>query len=198
MSSVGDTATLRTVSPTTSSGFVPFHQDISPVDLSHALTFWTLVDPDGAGKKSPGLRFVVPRDGRRLEKRAHNTDTTGCHEIAELGLSMDDFYWTPTINVGDIVIFDPYAPHASFADRQMTQPRTSVDLRVAPFEARRANSFLTAGHGLVLFDQYGMVGPTRVLSTSPSTFEYGRLDSNPEPLDAALGKALHLAQTTPF
>jgi hypothetical protein len=198
MSTTGDTATIRTVSPATDVGLVKFHQDISPVDLLRCLTFWVLVSADGAGKKSPGLKFVVSNGARTAAKMPHKLDETGYHEVDDLRLSIDQFYWTPEINVGDIVIFDPYAPHASYSDERMTENRTSVDLRVAPFDAARANSILDAGQGLVLFNQKRMIGPTRLISAPPAKFEYGPLDEAEGAADRSLSTAFKLAKRTQF
>jgi hypothetical protein len=198
MSTTGTTATIRTVSAATDVGLVNFHQDISPVDLLQCLTFWVLVGLDGAGKKSPGLKFVISNGDRRAAKMPHKLDDTGYHEVDDLRLSIDQFYWTPEINVGDVVIFDPYAPHASYSDGRMTENRISLDLRVTPFDAARANSILDAGHGLVLFNEERMIGPTRLISASPPKFEYGPLGEAEGVADHSLSIAFELAKSTPF
>lgn len=158
MSAAGVSATLRTVKAVNTGGLVPFHQDISPVSMSRTLTFWIAISPDGIGRSAPGLRFIASRRDRRRKKMAHRTSTDGNHETMP-GLADHEFFWTPEINVGDVMIFDPYVCHASYMNTDMTEPRTSVDLRVSPFEEKQAESYLAAGHGLVVFNRAQMSAP---------------------------------------
>ena len=197
MSTVGTSASIRSVSAHTEAGLVKFHQDISPVGIARSLTFWILIEPREAGIEVPGLRFIVPKTGRRREHERHMADAFGYHEFADLRLSMDEYYWTPSIEVGDVVIFDPFSPHATYVANGMVAPRTSVDLRVMRFDAARANSLLENRHGLILFDRDGMLGPTRVAATQPDTeFEYGSLGT--EAPGRALTDAFERAKVTRF
>lgn len=59
LSSSGTTASIGTVLATSQTGVVPFHQDVSPVDINRALTFWIAIDPDHIGRDAPGLRFIA-------------------------------------------------------------------------------------------------------------------------------------------
>jgi hypothetical protein len=161
LSSAGTTASIRTVLPTSQGGVVPFHQDVSPVDISRALTFWIAIDPDRIGRDAPGLRFIASIATRRTRVMAHHTDASGLHELAP-GLQPDEFFWTPEINAGHVMIFDPYSPHASFSDSKMTLPRTSVDLRVCAFKRRQARAYLASGHGPIIFNKYEMMAPSRI------------------------------------
>jgi hypothetical protein len=172
LSSAGTTATIRTVGPTSKIGLVPFHQDISPVGISRALTFWVAVSPDHIGREAPGLRFIASTKTRCNMPMAHQVDSSGAHEIGAPELGFREFCWTPEINVGDVMIFDPYVRHASYSVASMTRPRTSVDLRVTGFDLRQAVSYLDAGHGPILFDQTDMIAPARAIFDGTSKLEY--------------------------
>ena len=194
LSSAGTKATIRTVGSTNQIGLVPFHQDISPVGISRALTFWVAISPDRIGRDAPGLRFIASTKARRTVPVAHQIDTSGSHEIANPGLRSQEFFWTPEINVGDVMIFDPYVCHASFSAASMSRPRTSVDLRIAQFDVRQAISYLDAGHGPILFDQTDMIAPARAISGEKSGFEYDPDDVKGAALRSAFEKRSHETQ----
>jgi hypothetical protein len=190
MSMVGTIGSVRTVSAETLKALVKPHQDAHAVALPVFLTFWTLIEPEGAGAVAPGLRLVVARDGHRRESRDHQVNEQGDVEISSTPrLSFDEYYWAPVMNPGDIVIFDPFICHASLARPDMTQPRTSVDIRIAPFEAACARNFLGPDYGLVLFDGQEMKTPRR-FHGEPVQVDYG--ESKGSPLDQALASAQRL------
>ena len=168
LSSAGTTASIRTVAPS-KGGLVPFHQDISPVDIQRALTFWVAIDPDGIGQDAPGLRFIASTKTRRTKIMLRDVSS---HELIGPGLRSNEFFWTPRIDAGDVMIFDPYVPHASYSDSAMTLPRTSVDLRVSRFDPRQAISYSKAGHGAIIFDRTEMVVPAVMVAERPPEFAY--------------------------
>jgi hypothetical protein len=168
LSSCETSASIRTVARA-ETGLVPFHQDISPVAIERALTFWIAIDPDDIGEKAPGLRFIASTKSRRSRIMSRNTET---HELTKPGLNSDEFFWTPKINAGDVMIFDGYAPHASYSHDAMTLPRTSVDLRISRFDAQQAISYLKAGHGSLIFDREEMIAPTGRIADAPPEFSY--------------------------
>ncbi len=92
LSSAGTTATIRTVGPTSKIGLVPFHQDISPVGMSRALTFWVAISPDRIGRDAPGLRFIASTKTRRNLPVVHQVDSSGAHEIVAPELGSREFY----------------------------------------------------------------------------------------------------------
>jgi hypothetical protein len=91
LAAAGTSASIRTVGRS-ASGLVPFHQDISPVDIDRSLTFWVAIDPDGIGRAAPGLRFIASTDGRR--SRIMKRDITS-HELIEPGLRSNEFFGLP-------------------------------------------------------------------------------------------------------
>ncbi len=103
LSSAGTTASIRTVAPS-KGGLVPFHQDISPVDIQRALTFREAIDPDGIGQDAPGLRFIASTKTRRTKIMLRDVSS---HELIGPGLRSNEFFWTPKIDAGDVMIFDP-------------------------------------------------------------------------------------------
>jgi hypothetical protein len=167
LSSVATSASIRTVAA--SKGLVHFHQDVSPVAIDRALTFWVAIDPDGIGQHAPGLRFIASTESRRSRMMLRDAST---HELIRPGLRSNDFFWTPKIESGDVMIFDGYVPHASYSDSAMTLPRTSVDLRVSPFDPQQAISYVEAGHGSIIFDRTEMFGPNGLKTLSPLEFGY--------------------------
>jgi hypothetical protein len=168
LSSVATTATIRTVAPA-KAGLVPFHQDISPVAIDRALTFWVAIDPDAIGEHAPGLRFIASTKSRWSRMMSRDAST---HELTKPGLRRGDFFWTPKINAGDVMIFDGHAPHASYSHNAMTLPRTSVDLRVSQFTPHQAISYLKAGHGPVIFNREEMIAPAGLIAETPPEFSY--------------------------
>jgi len=168
LSSFETSASIRSVAHT-GTGLVPFHQDISPVAIDRALTFWIAIDPDDIGEKAPGLRFIASTRSRRSRMMSRNATT---HELTRPGLRADEFFWTPKINAGDVMIFDGYAPHASYSHDAMALPRTSVDLRISRYDAQQAISYLKAGHGSLIFDREEMIAPVGRTANAPPEFSY--------------------------
>lgn len=173
LSATGTNSSVRTVSAQLS-GLIPFHQDIAPVGVRKSLTFWFAIEPDSIGVEAPGLRFIASTTNRRRRRIDHRKHTDrDAYEIKSEALREDEFFWTPEFRAGDIVIFDPLVPHASFGTPDMSQPRTSVDIRVMPFTVEGAALYRSQpGFGAVLFDGDHMVWPSALADPDSMLFEY--------------------------
>lgn len=183
----GGLGTIRTLEHG-KAGAAPWHQDIDPVGMHRSVTIWVLIDPDDAGVVAPGLRLVLSD----ADRPAH-TQHSSRHEILDLRLSLDQYFWEPRIRVGDLLLFDPYVAHSSLVSEGMTLTRTSVDFRIEPYEPARASRMVKENFGLVLFDRDHMIAPTRLLSSDPAVqqFGYGTVDGAPPSpaLDAKFDRA---------
>lgn len=108
---------------------------------------------------------------------------TGGHAINKAKLRPHEFFWAPEMRPGDVMFFDPLAPHSSCSTSEMTEPRTSVDIRVMPFDVDQTRNFReTPGFGAIVFDDKGMIAPSAILDGK--TFEYDSSGASPAVAEA--------------
>jgi ectoine hydroxylase-related dioxygenase (phytanoyl-CoA dioxygenase family) len=116
---------LREQIPESSMG-LRWHQDYAPMQLKpgeDGVVCWVPLDP------IDGLRpsMVVAKECQRLR---HMRDDHRFLVIdPSCGFEPEDGVIITDLEEGDIVTFSPYAPHRTYSNRMMTQPRYSLDLR---------------------------------------------------------------------
>jgi Phytanoyl-CoA dioxygenase (PhyH) len=124
---------------------VDFHVDAQfHQDHKFTINFWTPLTP--CGQTSPGLQVILlgmdatkkyleynpegypPEPGDALYMNKFRTKKMQSTILKENGLL--NYLWAPSFNVGDVLVFNNYAMHASYITPSMTEARTSVELRL--------------------------------------------------------------------
>lgn len=121
---------IRYCEPTGWKNYIPWHQDL--LDRSdNFLTCWIpLVEID---QDTPAIQFVP----KKLHDKLHQQDGVAVtygdgmndEEVTQLAGSSR---YVPKMSVGDVVLFDPYTAHRSYAEEGMTKSRLSIDIRINP------------------------------------------------------------------
>lgn len=128
---------IRQFDPTRSRGetVIPFHQDAFafPNGLS-IINCWTLLYPEECGETSPGLDFlpVKLRAPIKLEARPAS-ETYGFLESShdELRrLEGKQAPITPSVRIGDVLMFNELAVHRTSLHDGLTQARVSAEVRL--------------------------------------------------------------------
>jgi hypothetical protein len=175
MSMAAISGSYRRVSASTTNAHIPWHQDHGPVGLPRMMTCWTLLFPEACGSDSPGVEFIVQRD--RGAFIPHKLHSTGYQFVESVPVFAGDFRWQPIVRIGDILVFDGYTPHRSFATETMTQYRVSTDFRFSDFDAAIAHSLLVHKHAPVIATDDGVFGPIR-RADNAFGYEFGHAEGN--------------------
>lgn len=122
---------IRRCDPAIWKNYLPWHQDIFARD-DRFLTCWMplrMIDSD-----TPGLDLVPCKVTKKLAEQDgldvsyNNIGLTEDFINKEVG----KIRWTPRMNVGDILIFDPYCPHRTSYSDDFKNERFSIDIRIHP------------------------------------------------------------------
>jgi hypothetical protein len=123
-----------------------FHQDAigvayacdDPQQRPPMLTFWvTLTD---AGVTAPGLEYVpiAVSERRELKEGGHWTEPTDTSDpalLAAIEMFGAENLVHPAFQAGDVLILSENTYHRTYATRDMTQARVSMDIRVRKVKA---------------------------------------------------------------
>ena len=121
---------IRTISPGPEE--LPFHQDQTLVE-SALLNIWLPLTP--CGTDAPGLEVALtpktellattgPQESNRLVERKQITRELIVDTFGERAL------WHPTFEPGDALVFSGSTVHRTYVTEAMTEPRTSIELRL--------------------------------------------------------------------
>jgi hypothetical protein len=114
---------------------IPFHQDAFGVPVDWVvINNWVLMAPHECGKTSPGLEFVPDRFQQfiALEKNP----TTRNYAFLETSHGMIEHYlaaytpWRPSMELGDVIMFDGLALHRTYLHPMQTETRHSAEIRL--------------------------------------------------------------------
>jgi hypothetical protein len=113
---------------------IPFHQDAFGFpDTFMAVNCWVLMSPDECGMTAPGLEFIpdrldhmIPLEKNPATKHYGFLETS--HEVIERMLGHYRT-WSPSIQLGDVTIFDGFALHRTYLHPKQTRPRYSAEVR---------------------------------------------------------------------
>lgn len=111
---------------------IPFHQDAFAFPKGIAmLNCWTLMYPEECGETSPGLDFM-PRVFRALVEREVNAPGVyGFLQTSAAKLSrVRDEPVTPSVRLGDVVMFNELALHRTSLKAGLSKSRVSAEVRV--------------------------------------------------------------------
>jgi hypothetical protein len=158
---------FRRVSFQQISSALPFHQDAIgfPPDLPE-VTASILVGPDRTGGDVPGLQFIPGARDHLLPREKEIPDAAGNYEFLEIKRSLSaelltQGSWEPALELGDAMVFDKFCVHRSHVGADMRQIRTSIDIRIVPFELQLYESGNVTHRWFVDHPRF-LYGPTRV------------------------------------
>lgn len=124
---------VRQQEPMHSERYTPWHQDGYFMDTQlPALNAW--VPLQSCGEESPGLEFALGDWQGLLPTQAPAVDVRGDYAsmtICPTALAAADKV-SPVLAVGDMLLFDHLVPHRTYATAEMTEMRTSVEIRLIP------------------------------------------------------------------
>lgn len=114
---------------------IPFHQDAFGFPkTSRVLNCWTLLYPEECGTRSPGLDFVpvALRSLVKLEKKPTSPEygflETDHTRLAELERRYPPI--TPSVNLGDVLVFNEMALHRTSLRPGVNRSRVSAEIRL--------------------------------------------------------------------
>jgi hypothetical protein len=114
---------------------VPFHQDYFGFPVGwRVLNCWTLLYPEECGESSPGLDFIprafksnIPLDSDPQSEHYKFLETSRKY-LDRLGRRSE--LLTPSLNLGDVLIFSELALHRTSMRAGATKPRVSAEVRL--------------------------------------------------------------------
>lgn len=126
---------VRYCNPTGWQNYLSWHQD----KFHRGDTFFTIWIPlNRVGDDAPGLELLPYKLYERIHTAASGLDVTYdgkgiSEEDINREVGTDRFH--PIMDVGDILIFDPYTAHRTYVTKGMTEARISLDIRLNPLSA---------------------------------------------------------------
>jgi hypothetical protein len=131
---------LDPANPRFTSMGLPFHQDGFGYGAgTRLLNLWTLLSPDECGQTSPGLEFVLDQIGgiipveKNPRPSPHSHAEPSYDRMSEYLRAYDP--WCPSVNLGDVIVFNEIAMHRSHLNRAQTLARYSAEVRIMPADA---------------------------------------------------------------
>ncbi len=122
---------IRRCDPTHWKNFLPWHQDIFDRDDRFVTCWMPLMAIDS---ETPGLDLVP----FKLTQKLGEQDGI---DVAYNGKGLSDDLlnekaspnrWRPQMELGDVIVFDPYCPHRTSYDKSFSKERYSIDIRIHP------------------------------------------------------------------
>ncbi len=122
---------IRRCDPTEWKNYLPWHQDIFDRGDKFFTCWMPLMKIDA---KTPGLDLIP----KKMHQRLHQDNGL---EVSYSGKGMSDemltvkaspLRWRPHMEVGDVLIFDPYCPHRTSFSEDYSVERYSIDIRIHP------------------------------------------------------------------
>lgn len=133
---------IRRCDPVHWKNFLPWHQDrFNREDCF--LTCWLPLMP--IDDKTAGLD-LVPRKVNELlgEQDGLDVSYNGKGLTDEIiNAKVTSLRWQPKMEVGDVLIFDPYCPHRTSYDPDFKTERYSIDIRIQPAESTPDQTWVT-------------------------------------------------------
>lgn len=125
-----ESTSIRRCDPAEWKNFLPWHQDL--LDRSDKfITCWLPLMP--INEKTAGLDFVPKKIRYPLQKQV-GVDVVSYQGFPDdlVSAQVSPLRWRPQMEVGDIVIFDPYCVHRTSYSPNFCVERYSVDIRINP------------------------------------------------------------------
>jgi hypothetical protein len=150
---------------------LPYHQDTYGLPpYIGMLNAWTLLYPDKTGNdEAAGLELIPANLSEAIGKQANGNHPRMAWIESDYDRVRDlaDRHgrWVPSIELGDVMLFNQYALHRTEHDTPKQKPRLAVELRMIAWEPKFAKAYTANNQPIILVENGEIIGPTRARIT---------------------------------